>query len=93
MSVVFVSSLVSFVGSDARNGAEQGVAAMGAVHAIEAEAATARNRGGVVQEAPRRAGVGGAVADARQSLGAPVGSSRTVASYVSVLYGSNPRAR
>ena len=28
MSVVFVSSRVSFVGSDARNGAEQGVAAM-----------------------------------------------------------------
>ena len=65
MSVVFVSWRVSFVESGARNGAEQGVAATGAVRGIGAEAATARVRADVVQEAPRRAGVDGAVADAR----------------------------
>ena len=67
MSVVFGSSRVSFVGSGARNEAEQGGAAMGAVHGIEAEAAMARVRADVVQEGPLRVavGVGGAVADAR----------------------------
>ena len=65
MSVVFVSWRVSFVESGARNGADRGVAVMGVVHGSGAEAATARVRADVVQEAPRRAGVDGAVADAR----------------------------
>jgi hypothetical protein len=67
MSVVFGSSRVSFVESVARKGAGQRVAAMGVVHGIGAEVATARVRADVVQEAPLRAGVGvgDAVADAR----------------------------